>query len=70
MELFPAIDIRGAKVVRLTKGDYDVMKVYRDSPIEVANELAGKLSPVFPLQLQEKYFDLPSQKPLNRPLWG
>ena len=38
MELFPAIDIRGAKVVRLTKGDYDVMKVYRDSPIEVANE--------------------------------
>ena len=38
MELFPAIDIRGAKVVRLTKGDYDVMKVYRDNPLEVANE--------------------------------
>lgn len=38
MELFPAIDIRGAKVVRLTKGDYDVMKVYRDSPKEVAEE--------------------------------
>ena len=38
--------------------------------IEVANELAGKLSPVFPLQLQEKYFDLPSQRPENRPLWG
>ncbi len=28
------------------------------------------LTPVFPLQLQEKYFDLPSQKPENRPLWG
>jgi len=30
---------------------------------EVAAELETKLSPVFPLQLQEKYFDLPSQKP-------
>ena len=38
--------------------------------IEVAGGLEGKLSPVFPLQLQEKYFDLPSQKPANRPLWG
>ena len=38
MEIFPAIDIRGAKVVRLTKGDYDVMKVYRDAPTEVAKE--------------------------------
>ena len=38
MELFPAIDIRGAKVVRLTKGDYDVMKVFRDNPKEVAEE--------------------------------
>ena len=25
---------------------------------------------ILPLQLQEKYFDLPSQKPGNRPLWG
>ena len=25
---------------------------------------------VMPLKLQEKYFDLPSQKPGNRPLWG
>ena len=36
----------------------------------VAQQLAGKLEPVIPLQLQEKYFDLPSQKPGNRPLWG
>jgi hypothetical protein len=36
----------------------------------VAEQLNGKLSPVIPLQLQEKYFDLPSQKPGNRPLWG
>ena len=37
---------------------------------QVAQQLTGKLSPVIPLQLQEKYFDLPSQKPGNRPLWG
>jgi len=36
----------------------------------VAKSLEGKLSPVISLQLQEKYFDLPSQKPINRPLWG
>ena len=28
------------------------------------------LPDVLPLVLQEKYFDLPSQKPGNRPLWG
>ena len=38
--------------------------------IEVAEGLEGKLSPVLPLNLQEKYFDLPSQRPTNRPLWG
>ena len=37
---------------------------------EVAEQLNGQLENVLPLQLQEKYFDLPSQKPANRPLWG
>ncbi len=36
----------------------------------VARKLDGQLPNVFPLQLQEKYFDLPTQKPGNRPLWG
>ena len=36
----------------------------------VAQELTDLAEPVLPLQLQEKYFDLPSQKPGNRPLWG
>lgn len=36
----------------------------------VAKELEGKLPDILPLQLQEKYFDLPSQKPANRPMWG
>ncbi len=35
----------------------------------VAERLTG-LNPVLPLRLQEKYFDLPSQKPNSRPLWG
>ena len=37
---------------------------------QVAEALAGKITPVIPLRLQEKYFDLPSQRPQNRPLWG
>jgi len=36
----------------------------------VAANLPSAIHPVLPLQLQEKYFDLPSQKPANRPLWG
>ena len=35
---------------------------------DVADKLP--LPDVLPLTLQEKYFDLPSQKPGNRPLWG
>ena len=36
----------------------------------VAEELQDTVNPILPLKLQEKYFDLPSQKPGNRPLWG
>ncbi len=32
MELFPAIDLRNGKVVRLTQGDYDKMTVYGEDP--------------------------------------
>ena len=38
--------------------------------MHVAAQLEGKISDILPLKLQEKYFDLPSQKPGNRPLWG
>lgn len=38
--------------------------------IDVAEKLEGKLQPLLPLQLQEKYFDLPNQKSGNRPMWG
>ena len=36
MEIFPAIDISGGKVVRLSKGDYDKMTVYGDDPAAMA----------------------------------
>lgn len=36
MKIFPAIDIRYGKAVRLYKGNYSEMKVYDDSPVEVA----------------------------------
>ena len=38
MYIYPAIDLRGGKAVRLTKGDYNQMNIYNDSPLSVANE--------------------------------
>lgn len=36
MILFPAIDLRGGRVVRLVEGDYDRMTVYGENPVETA----------------------------------
>ncbi len=36
MEIYPAIDIKDGKVVRLTNGDYDRMTVYSDDPGSIA----------------------------------
>ena len=43
MQLFPAIDLRGGRVVRLQQGDYDQESVYGDDPVAVARgfEAAG-----------------------------
>lgn len=38
MILFPAIDIRGGKCVRLKQGDYAQETVYNDSPADMAKE--------------------------------
>lgn len=38
MEIFPAIDLSGGKVVRLLRGDYNKMTVYGDAPSETAKE--------------------------------
>ncbi|MBQ7355713.1 MAG: 1-(5-phosphoribosyl)-5-[Clostridia bacterium] len=36
MYIYPAIDLRDGKVVRLTKGDYDRMEVYSSDPTDIA----------------------------------
>ncbi|MGJ9459484.1 1-(5-phosphoribosyl)-5-[(5-phosphoribosylamino)methylideneamino]imidazole-4-carboxamide isomerase [Oceanobacillus sp. CF4.6] len=42
MILFPAIDIRGGKCVRLTQGDYNKEKIYGDSPTAMASQWQQK----------------------------
>ncbi|MAQ17574.1 MAG: 1-(5-phosphoribosyl)-5-[(5-phosphoribosylamino)methylideneamino]imidazole-4-carboxamide isomerase [Sandaracinus sp.] len=39
LELIPAIDILGGKVVRLREGDYDAVTVYAEDPAAMAREL-------------------------------
>lgn len=39
-ELYPAIDLRGGKVVRLTQGDYGRQTTYGDDPVAVAASFA------------------------------
>lgn len=41
MKIFPAIDLRGGKVVRLLKGDYDQMTVFGDDPLATAKGFAA-----------------------------
>lgn len=36
MKIFPAIDLRAGRVVRLTQGDYDRMTVYEGTPVQQA----------------------------------
>ena len=36
MEIFPAIDIKNKKVVRLLKGDYSLVTEYEQTPLEAA----------------------------------
>jgi phosphoribosylformimino-5-aminoimidazole carboxamide ribotide isomerase len=38
MRIIPAIDIMNGKCVRLTQGNFDSMKVYKDNPVSVALE--------------------------------
>ena len=36
MIIFPAIDIKDSKCVRLVKGDFDTMSSYKNSPLDQA----------------------------------
>jgi len=42
MEIFPAIDLRGGQVVRLTQGDYDKMDIYSADPREIARQFKAQ----------------------------
>lgn len=42
IDLYPAIDIRSGRVVRLVQGDYDRETVYGDDPVEVARTFADE----------------------------
>lgn len=41
MILYPSIDLRGGRVVRLAQGDYDRETVYGDDPVAVARDFAA-----------------------------
>jgi len=41
VDLYPAIDVRDGKVVRLLRGDYDAETIYADNPVEVARRFDG-----------------------------
>lgn len=42
MEIFPAIDVKGGQVVRLTQGDYDKVDVYAPDPAKIAANFSAK----------------------------
>lgn len=44
-DLYPAIDVRGGRVVRLTQGDYAAETVYGDDPVAVATAFADAGAP-------------------------
>jgi phosphoribosylformimino-5-aminoimidazole carboxamide ribotide isomerase len=41
MDLYPAIDLRGGRAVRLLQGDYDRETVYGDDPVAIASDFAA-----------------------------
>ena len=41
MIIYPAIDLRGGRVVRLTEGKFDQEKSYGDDPLAAAQDFAA-----------------------------
>ena len=64
-DLYPAIDLRGGRVVRLTQGDYAAETVYGDDPVAVATAFADAGAPwVHVVDLDAAR----SGDPVNRPV--
>ena len=49
MNIFPAIDIKDGKVVRLTRGDYNAVTVYSSDAAEVARSFLASGAVLFTL---------------------
>jgi len=63
--LFPAIDLRGGRVVRLVEGDYDAETAYSDDPVDTAVAFAAAGAPwVHVVDLDAAR----SGDPVNRPI--
>ena len=63
--------VLAAEVFMHKLSEYSGLPIFAHTAVaEIAAQLQGRLEPVLPMKLQKKYFDLPSQKPGNRPLWG
>ena len=45
MDLYPSIDLRGGRVVRLAQGDYNRETIYGDDAIAVAKDFAAQGAP-------------------------
>jgi phosphoribosylformimino-5-aminoimidazole carboxamide ribotide isomerase len=45
MDLYPAIDLRGGKVVQLTQGDFDRERIHGDDPVAVAQAFVAAGAP-------------------------
>ena len=61
------------ETITATEGYMETLSQLSGLPIWMTTAekaVAAQLPDAFPLTLQEKYFDLPTQKPGNRPLWG
>ncbi len=64
-DLYPAIDLRAGRVVRLTKGDYDAETIYDDDPVAVAETFVEAGAPwVHVVDLDAAR----SGDPVNRPV--
>ena len=65
VNLYPAIDLRGGRVVRLAQGDYDRETVYGDDAVAVATSFADAGAPwVHVVDLDAAR----SGDPVNRPV--
>ena len=65
MDLYPAIDIRGGKCVRLVQGDYAVETVYAGDPLAVAKEFEADGAPwIHVVDLDAARTGLPENRPV------